>query len=345
MIKKELNIDKNMLRERAKNLPEVTDEMWSKVNKEYVDLIDEYITSQSHSPQTKKQYRSMLRQFGWFIYNSLNNKPIYKIKKRDVIRFLTYLREERKMSPAAIGTRKAAISSLCNYIENVVMDDFDDDEENPYKNFRNFTRGLPSIPKSPVYEKVKITREEYLDMMKVLEDDENYLGMAWLATAFNTGARRNEIIQFKTEILDYPIEEGMTYIMSHNVRLKGSGEDGKIEPYMINFEALKYIRLWIEKRGYDHEYVFTKKYGDEIKVVEEGWANYFCKSVLSHILNRRINPHLFKASAVTYLLEQGVPLELVSKFVAHHNDVSTTIAHYDLRDHAEEKNNIFGSMS
>ena len=89
----------------------------------------------------------MLRQFGWFIYNSLNNKPIYKIKKRDVIRFLTYLREERKMSPAAIGTRKAAISSLCNYIENVVMDDFDDDEENPYKNFRNFTRGLPSIPK------------------------------------------------------------------------------------------------------------------------------------------------------------------------------------------------------
>ena len=42
-----------MLRERAKNLPEVTDEMWSKVNKEYVDLINEYIASQSHSPQTK----------------------------------------------------------------------------------------------------------------------------------------------------------------------------------------------------------------------------------------------------------------------------------------------------
>lgn len=338
-------ISTNMLRDRAKPLPEVTDEMWNEVNKEYRDLINEYIKSQSHSPQTKKQYTSMLRQFGWFICDSLNNKPIYKLKKRDVIRFLNFLRDDRKMSPAAISTRKAAISSLCNYIENVVMDDFDEDEVNPYKNFRNFTRGLPSIPKSPVYEKVKVTRDEYLDMMKVLEDDENYLGMAWLATAFNTGARRNEIIQFKSEIVGYKVEEGMTYVMSHNVRLKGSGEDGKVEPYMVNFEAIKYMNLWLEKRGYEHEHIFTKKYGNEVKVVEEGWANYFCKSVLSPILGRRINPHLFKASAVTYLLEQGVPLELVSKFVAHHENVATTIAHYDLRDHAEAKNNIFGNVS
>lgn len=345
MIEKELDINKNMLRERAKKLPDVTDVMWENVNKEYRNLIDEYIASQSHSPQTKKQYRSMLRQFGWFIYESLNNKPIYKIKKRDIIRYLSYLRDDRKMSPSAIGTRKAVISSLCNYIENVVMDDFDEEEFNPYKNFRNFTRGLPAIPKSSVYEKVKVTKEEYLEMMKVLKDDENYLGMAWLAVAFNVGARRNEIIQFKSEIAEYKIDNDATYIMSHNVRLKGRGEDGKIEPYMINFEALKYINLWLEKRGYEHEYIFTKKYGNEIKVVEEGWANYFCSSVLSHVLERRINPHLFKASAVTYLLEQGVPLELVSKFVAHHENVATTIAHYDLRDHAEEKNNIFGNMS
>ncbi len=343
MTNKEQDINKNMLRDRAKKLPEVTDEMWNEVNKEFRDLVSEYISSQSHSPQTKKQYLSMLRQFGWFVCDSLNNKPIYKIKKRDIIRYLSYLRDDRKMSPSAIGTRKAVISSLCNYIENVVMDDFDDEEENPYKNFRNFTRGLPPIPKSQVYEKVKVSLQEYEEMMKVLEDDENYLGMAWLAVAFNVGARRNEIIQFKSEIADYEVPEDATFVMSHNVRLKGSGEDGKVEPYMINLEALKYIKLWLEKRGYEHEYIFTKKYGNEIKEVESEWANYFCSSVLSNILGRRINPHLFKASCVTHLLEQGIDMKLVSKFVAHHNDISTTIAHYDLRDHAEEKNNIFGN--
>lgn len=338
-------INRNMLRERAKKLPEVTDEMWLKVNKEYRDLVDEFIRSQSHSPKTKIQYTSILKQFGWYTYTQLRNKPIYKIKKRDFINYLSYLREDRKMSSSGQAQRKAAVSSLCNYIENVVMDDYDDDEDNPYKNFRNFTRGLPAITKNTVYEKVKVTKEEYDIMMEELEKKENYLGMAWLATAFNVGARRAEIIQFKTEILDYPLPEGATFVYSHNVRLKGSGEDGKIEPYMINEEALKYMRLWAEKRGYEHEYIFTTRHGGEFKQMDESWADYFCSNILAEILSRRINPHLFKASCITYLLEQGVPIELVSRYIAHHNDISTTIKHYDLRDFDEERNQIFGALS
>lgn len=337
-------IDKNMLRDRAEKLPEITDEMWLKVNDEYRNLVDEFINSQSHSPKTKKQYTSMLRQFGWFTYSSLNNKPIYKIKKRDFIRFLTYLRDERKMSSASQGTRKAAVSSLCNFIENVIMDDYDDEDFNPYKNFRNFTRGLPAIAKNQVYEKVKVTREEYLHMMEVLEDDENYLGMAWLAVAFNAGARLSEIVQFKSEIVDYPIPDGMTYIMTHNVRLKGKGVDGKIEPYMMNLEALKYIKLWLDKRGFENDYIFAKQYHAKDEHLDGSYGDTLCRNVLSSILGRRVNVHIFKASAITYLLEQGVPIERVSKFVAHHNDISTTISHYDLRDHEEEKNNIFGSI-
>ena len=335
-------ITKNMLRERAEKLPDVTDEMWLQVNEEYRNLVNEFINSQSHSPKTKKQYTSMLRQFGWFIVNSLNNKPIYKIKKRDIIRFLTYLRDERKMSSSSQSVRKAAVSSLCNYIENVVMDDYDEDEVNPYKNFRNFTRGLPSIPKNTVYEKVKVTKDEYLQLMEALEDDENYLGMAWLAVAFNSGARLSEIVQFKSEIVDYPIPEGQTYVMTHNVRLKGKGEDGKIEPYMMNLEALKYIKLWLDKRGFDNEFIFARKQHDLDEHLDASYGDTLCRNVLSPILGRRINAHIFKASCVTYLLEQGVDIALVSKYVAHHNDISTTISHYDLRDHAEEKNNIFG---
>ncbi|MEX0598113.1 MAG: site-specific integrase, partial [Candidatus Paceibacterota bacterium] len=62
--------------------------------------------------------------------------------------------------------------------------------------------------------------------------------------------------------------------------------------------------------------------------------------VLSHILGRRINVHIFKNSCITMLLERGVDINLVSKFVAHHEDVSTTQI-YDLRDFEEEKGRIF----
>jgi integrase len=241
------------------------------------------------------------------------------------------------MSSSGIGLKKAAVSSLNNYIENVVAED----EEN-YKTFRNFTRGLPAIPKTQTYEKVKITREEYELIMETLREDENYLGMAWLAAAFNVGARRSEIVKFKSEILNYKMPEGLSYVLSHIVFGKGRGE-GKPLQYMINTEALEYMKLWVEKRGYDHEYIFTTKYSGGEKQMAESWADYFCSDVLSDILGRRINPHIFKASAITYLLEvKKVPIELVSKFVAQHEDVSTTQKHYDLRDFDEEKNQIFG---
>jgi integrase len=329
-------IEKNMLRERAKPLPEVTDEMWQKVNDDYRLLVEEYISVQNHSPETKKQYFSGLKIFGWYIYSSMNNKPLYKVTKRDFLRYISYLRDNRKMSSSAQSFKKACVSSLCNYIESVVAD-----EDENYKMFRNFTRGLPAIPKNKVYEKVKVTYEEYQEMMKVLENDENYLGMAWLSTAFNVGARRSEIIQFKTEILDYEFPDDATFIYSHNVRLKGRGEDGKIEPYMINREALKYMKLWVEKRGYECDYIFSTNYGGEPSRMSKSWGNYFCDEVLSDILGRRINVHIFKASCITYLLEIGIKLELVSKYVAHHENVATTIAHYDLRDFEEEKNQIF----
>jgi integrase len=329
------NINKNMLRDRAKKLPEVDDEKWKLVNEDYRSLVEEFISVQNHSPQTKIQYTSTLRQFGYFVYTSMNNKPLYKITKRDFLRYLSYLRDDRKMSSSAINLKKASVSSLCNYIENVVADD-----DQNYRQFRNFTRGLPSIPRNRVYDKVKVTYEEFQDMMKVLESDENYLGMAWLSTAFLVGCRRSELIQFRTEIIDYKIPEGQNYVLSHIVRGKGKSTDGKPLEYMIPLEVLPYWKKWLNVRGYESEYVFTTKYNGEVRQMSSSWADNFCAEVLSNILGRRINVHIFKNSCVTYHLERGVDINLVSKFIAHHENVSTTQI-YDLRDFEDEKNNIF----
>lgn len=328
-------INKNTLREPADKLEPVTDDKWLLVNEDYRLLAEEYISVQNHSPDTKKQYTSNLRQFGWFLYRSLNNKPFHKITKRDFLRYISFLRDERKLSSSAMNLKKAAVSSLCNYIENVVAD-----EDENYKGFRNFTRGLPPMPKNRVYEKVKVTKDEYDYTMKVLEEDENWLGMAWLATAFRVGARRSEIIQFKTEILNYPIPEGQSYVLSHVVRGKGRSTDGKPLEYMIPLDVLPYWKKWIEMRGYDSEHIFSTRYHGEVKQMSNAWADEFCSEVLSGILERRINVHIFKNSCITYLLESGIDINLVSKFVAHHENISTTSI-YDLRDFEEEKNQIF----
>ncbi|MEJ7218481.1 site-specific integrase [Staphylococcus gallinarum] len=335
-------IEKNMLRERAKKLPAVTDEMWAEVHPIFKELLDEYLSSVELSKQTKKQYISALKQFGWFTKDSLNNKPLYKLKKRDAMRYINYLREDRKMSSSGINLKKSAVSAFCQWIENYIADDYDDENGDlVFETFRNFMTGLPPVVKNQVYDKKKVTYEEYQEMMKALRSDEDYLGMAWLATAFNVGARRSEIIQFKTSLFKNEWNDEGSFSMSHNIRGKGRGEDGKILQYMINYEALKYMKLWVEKRGYEDEYIFTVGNVSTHRQMGTTWADYFCEHTLSHILGRRVNPHIFKASCITYLLEEKqLDMKLVSKYVAHHDSVETTQI-YDLRDFENERSKIF----
>lgn len=334
-----MTIEKNMLRERAKKLPDVTPEMWEQVDPLYKEAVEEFLQTAQLSKQSSKQYISALKQFGWFIKNSANNKPFNKIKKRDAIRYINYLRVDRGMSSSGINLKKSAVSSLCQYVENYWVDDYTDENGDLiFETFRNFMQGLPPVLKTQTYNKVKITKDEYDLMMKTLESDEDYLGMAWLAVAFNVGARRSEIVQFKTSILSQEFSKG-GYKKHSPIRGKGRGEEGKRLEYLFYPEALKYIELWIKKRGYDHEYIFTVGTKDSPRVMSPHWADYFCENTLSHILGRRINPHIFKASCITYLLEQGVKMKIVSKYFAHHESTETTEI-YNLSDDSEELDNL-----
>jgi len=328
-------INKNMVRDRAIKLPEVTDEMYNQCNKETRDIIQEFFDNKATlSPDTKTQYWSALRQFVYWIYTSCNDKPLHKIKKRDFTRYMSYL-VNRGMSSSGLKFKKSATSSLCGYI----LDNIVEDEDMPeYATFRNFTTAFKDIPLNYVYEKIPISEEEYIKLKEVLLEDENYISLAWVVCAFNCGARRGGIVQFKTECIKDGIPEGKTYVLSNKVREKGRSIDGKVCQYMLNEECLKYISLWLEYREYEHEYIFTTKYNGEIKAVSRSWADDLCANVLSDILGRRINPHLFKSSAITYLLSKGKDMKTVSKYVAQHNDISTTQKFYDLREESDLDN-------
>lgn len=323
-----MGIEKNMVRNRAEKLPEVTNEMYLQCNEETRMMIQEFFDAKPHlSPDTKKQYISALRQFAYWIHASCADKPLYKVKKRDFVRYMSYL-TNRGMSSSGLKFKKSAVSSLCNYILDNVAEDEDMEE---YHSFRNFTTAFKDIPLNYVYEKIPISEEEYNKLKEVLLEDENYMAYAWVVCAFNCGARRGGIRQFKVECIKDGIPEGKSFIMSNKVREKGRSTDGKICQYMLNQECVDAINLWLEHRGYEHEYIFTSKYNGEINMISTGWADNLCSDTLSDILGRRINPHLFKSSATTHYLSKGKDIKLVSKYICQHNSVETTMKFYDLR--------------
>jgi integrase len=336
------NIEMNMVRDRALKAPSVTEEMFEGCNKHNTDIIKAYLTSNNHlSPKTLQQYKSGLYQFVYYTHQNLNDKPFYKIKKLDWKRYMSYL-INRGLSSNSLKFKQSAVSAFSKKFLEIF---YVEDDEN-YKSFRNFTANVVEIPSNYVYSKIPITKEEYTLMMDTLKDDENYLAMCWVAVMFNTGIRRTALTLLKSEVVNYEFGldkdgKGKNYVMSNLVREKGRGSDGSITNYMINKEAMRYIKLWLDKRGYDSEYIFTLgKSSESCRIMSDGWISDLCQDILSDILGRRVNPHLFKASCITYLLEEGNDMKIVSKHVAHHKDISTTQKHYDLRDDSEAKDSI-----
>lgn len=325
-------MDKDILRDRAKKLPEITDEMWALVNKEFVSLVDEFLQTKT-SKQTKKQYLSRLKQFGWYMYNSMNNKEYYTITKRDMMRFINWLQNDRMLSSSAINLYKSAISSLNNYIELFIVDD-----DVNYKLFRNFVKGLPTVDRTKTYSTEPISEEEFNLLVETLMSDKNYIVLAYIAMLNYSGMRRNAIRQIKSEIVNYHRDDDKNYILLHPV--KDKGDSARYNEYMLDKKALPYIELWLNNRGYEHEYIFTVNYDNKIEQISEAWGNYVHENILSDIVGRRLTPHLWKHTIITRLLEQGVDKELVSKFVAHHKNVNTTSI-YDNREFEEERKNIF----
>lgn len=103
------NIKQNTLRDRADRLPIVTDEMWEEVCEENRFITDEYFASnQQLSPDSQKQYLSGLKQFFWWIRVRNKNKPLYEIKKRDFIKYRSFL-INHGLSSSGINFKKAAV--------------------------------------------------------------------------------------------------------------------------------------------------------------------------------------------------------------------------------------------
>lgn len=329
-----MSIEKNMLRDRALALPKITDEDYETFNEESREVLEEYLDSCVHlSAKSIKQYRSALRIFLKFTKDNLKNKPLYKITKRDYLKYHTFL-QNHQLSSSALKFKKSAVSAFCKFIETFIAED----EEN-YKSFRNFTVGLPSISQNKVYEKVKISREEYEMVKDKLEESGNMLGRLWFIVAYETAARKGELLQFKSEIANYVIPEGKTYVDTHNVSAKGRG-GGKILKYMLSREALDAIKEYVETRGFESEYLFSVKYKGIYGQISESWAGEFCRRILSPMLGRRINPHITRSSGATYLMERGVDVSIISKKVLHHESLEVTQA-YLIRDEEEDKDSVF----
>lgn len=240
----------------------VSSELWDAVNKKNKRLMEDFLSykkTSDRSSGTIKQYKYMLRIF--FAWNCKENddKFFVDIKKREFIRFFHYAAFELRSSPNRIATVKSALSSLSNYIEDIL-----DDE---YPNYKNSVKKIEVASRKPVKEKTILTMPQVKRCLDKLVKDKHYQIACYMALAVASGARRSELLRFKCSYFDPKnIVFGCLYKTPEKIQTKGRGEKGKqLYKYTFVDQFKPYFDMWMIERGYakiDSEWLFVARKKD-----------------------------------------------------------------------------------
>lgn len=318
----------------AAKIPTVTEQEWQEVNQFNRKIVEEFLLQQAHlSNATLGQYRSALRIFMRYIKEHEQNKPITDLKPRNALKYQNWL-INLGLSPNAVKFKRAAISSLCGYLE-VYYSDL-------YPTFRNiYSKAIPSPAKAPVYEKTPLSKDEIELLISELEKREEYQMIAYILVSYCSGARRAEVRQLRKEIADYNKVEGKPYYMTHTVRAKGRSKQGKQTKLIIDDRAMDAIKKWLEIRGQDDcPFLFVHRNGSVVEQVSLSAFNYWCSDVFSKIVGHRVNPHRFRVSRASHIvLEEHKDIKVVKRLLGH-ADISTSQL-YVVGDDTDDLDDLF----
>lgn len=302
-------------------------ELIKQINSENAMLISDftdYLRSTQKSETTIAVYRNDLEiAFVWSLKNN-NNRAFPSWTKREVVRFQNWLVNENGNSPARVRRIKATLSSLSNYIESVLDED--------YPNFRNIIHKIESPVAQPVREKTILSDDQIDTLLNHLVEKEQYDKACLVALAVCSGRRKAELTRFKVDYFNDEnlICDGALYKTSEKVKTKGRGVNGKqIYCYTLAKKFKPYFDMWMkfrEEHGIQSEWLFPLRGNpnEHIKPVTlNSWATSFGK-----ILGVDFYMHSLRHCWTTGLIRAGLP-ETVIKELAQWSSLDMVAIYND----------------
>ncbi len=293
-------------------------------NKELMNDFIDYLRSMQRSEETIKQYESDLNiSFVWSLLHN-NNAFYVDWTKRQIVKFQNWLINENKNSPARIKRLKACLSSLGNFVESVL-----DDE---YPNFRNIINKVESPVNQPVREKTVLSDEQTQKLLDELTIKKKYDKACAFALALYSGRRKSELPRFR--VSDFTKDRlvcGGSLYKTGKIKTKGRGVQGKqLECFCLAKQFDPYLNRWLEyrkKHGIESEWLFPMK-GDASKHIGvstlNSWANTF-----GSILGVDFYWHAVRHATVTNFKRAGIPDTVIQQYIGW-SDISMIPIYSDL---------------
>ena len=290
----------------------------------YIDneFLDDFI-----SLPTRVTYKQILKDFFEFINDNYSRVSKFsEIDRKMVIKYKNFINETggyngEQMAPNSIRKHLSAVSS---YFDFLVMK-------------KILSTNPAGTIKRPKCEVLKPTKALNLDQVEELfnsihSKEAGPLHMALISTLWLTGMRKSEVLNLRRK--DYYKENG-------DVILQYKGKGGKYRRKLVHSRLEKILDdylLWMKENNREHEqedWLFRPtKNPHSPKDVD--------KSINPRTLNRiidkyskkmgldfKISPHSARATFISLLLDEEVPIADVAREVAH-SSINTT-QEYDRR--------------
>lgn len=278
------------------------------LKKEFIN----YLYSVDRSPKTIIGYINDIDIFMVWNLENNNNKFFVDLTKKDFVRYQGWIMANNKNSPSRVRRLKATLSSLSNFIENILDD--------VYPNFRNIVKKVENPVNQAVREKTVLTNEQVELLLKTLVERKQFQKACAFAVCCASGVRKTEITRFK---VDYFKEEniiyGAFYKTPEKMKTKGRSSRGKmLDKFILVSQFKPYFDLWMEQRkelGIDNEYLFVtrNKNGDWQQICPEtfnSWALTFSK-----ILGVDFYWHSLRHYFTTSLARANIPDSVIQEII------------------------------
>lgn len=324
-----------------------TKQKWDKVNSENKMIMEDYlmeIRQQKKKESTMTQYRNDLRMVLIIVMEKFKNKSVLDLSRKDFRKLSLMLAEEYGQSNARVNRIFSALRSMLDYCV-LEDDDYDEYNDNPAKKVKG-------LPKDPVREIFFLEDEQILQLRDALVERSEYQKACLLMMAYDSIARRNELLQVKKQGLQ-----------EKNITNEVIGKRGKPFKLMFFDGTREMLNLFLEQRGEDDceaLWVVGKK-GNRRPASYETLYDWFMEMfvLLNEMEKERLgdkyepilaNPHSLRHSGIENLANgshyhckkvgKKFDINMIKKH-AHHDSIATTDS-YRKNDNTDELANEFG---
>lgn len=293
-----------------------SEEKLAKVNPENIQLGNdflEYLTSIDRAKSTIESYKADLKVIWVLILDLLNNKFFVELSKRDIVKIQNHCLNTLGWSPARMRRVKSTMSSLSNYIDSMLDDEFE--------GYRPIVRKIENPAACAVRDKTVFADEQLEKLLEHLVEKKQYDKACMLAMAMHNGRRKSELPRMKVKYFtDDNIIYGSLYKSPEQVQTKGRGSRGKmLTIYTLKNGFQKYLDLWLQHReenGITSEWLIPKKengvYIDEPipTTTLDSWADTF-----SNFLGVPFYWHSLRHYFCTACARNNLPDEIIKSLV------------------------------